>query len=282
MKLCHFELDGRVGLAVEKNNCRVEVDGFSSLDEALQSEGGIAALRQHIREGGLKGTVAGEAKWRTPILKPGKILAVVQNYHKHAAEFGNDAPSEPVWFSKLNTSMTSHESNIRIPEWVDGRVDHEVELAVIIGSTASNVTEPDALNHVAGYSILNDVSARRIQKQDRDNRHPWLRCKNFDTFTPFGAWMVTPDEVRDPQNLEIRCLVNNEVRQESNTSNMIHSVAKIISVVSRYTTLEPGDVIATGTPEGVGNLRDGDRVVCEVGKIGMLQNDVQRPNPETA
>lgn len=214
--------------------------------------------------------------WLPPLVRPGKIVAMVQNYRKHAAEFGNVAPPEPVWFGKLSSSLAGNNQPIVIPSWVDGRVDHEVELGVVIGKRAKEVSEAEAISHVAGYTVINDVSARRIQKEDREKTHPWLRCKNFDTFTPMGPYFVPARFVPDPQNLRIACRVNGETRQDANTSDMIHPVAKQIAVMSRWMTLEPGDVIATGTPEGVNNLRDGDECECEIESIGILRNPVSR------
>lgn len=218
--------------------------------------------------------------WLPPIPRPGKILAMVQNYHKHAAEFGNEAPPAPVWFGKIASSLTGHETPIRIPAWVDGRVDHEVELAVVMGHLAKEVLEDGALGLVAGYTIVNDMSARRIQKDDRENKHPWLRCKNFDTFTPMGPYFVPARYVPDPQTLKISCRVNGETRQNATTGDMVHSVSRVITEMSRWMTLEPADVIATGTPEGVYNLRDGDVVECEIEGLGTLRNTVQRPGQQ--
>lgn len=214
--------------------------------------------------------------WLPPLPRPGKIVAMVQNYRKHAAEFGNTAPPAPTWFAKLPSSLTGHEQPIRIPGWVDGRVDHEVELAVVVGKAASSIAEAEALRHVAGYSVLNDVSARRIQKDDREAKLPWTRCKNFDTFTPMGPWLVPARYVPDPQALAISCRVNGETRQQSSTAEMIHPVARQLAEMSRWMTLEPGDVVATGTPEGVNNLKDGDICECEVAGIGLLRNRVSR------
>lgn len=214
--------------------------------------------------------------WLPPVPRPGKIVAMIQNYRKHAAEFGNVAPPEPTWFAKLTTSLTGNEQVVQVPDWIDGRVDHEVELAVVIGRTVKDIEEDSALDAVAGYTILNDVSARRIQKQDRENKHPWLRCKNFDSFTPMGPYCVPSSYVDDPQNLRISCRVNDETRQDANTTDMIHSVRKTIAEMSRWMTLEPGDVLATGTPEGVYNLRGGDVCECEIENLGVLRNHVQR------
>lgn len=220
--------------------------------------------------------------WLPPIPRPGKIVAMIQNYKKHAEEFGNTPPPRPTWFSKLNTSLTGHETPVRVPSWVDGRVDHEVELGVIIGETAKELVEDTALDVVAGYTIINDISARRIQGQDRENKHPWLRSKSFDTFTPMGPYFVPARYVNDPQDLNIACRVNGEMRQDGNTRDMIHPVGAIIAEMSRWMTLEPGDVVATGTPEGVYNLRGGDVCECEISGLGTLRNEVERaPRNET-
>ncbi|MBE7491563.1 MAG: fumarylacetoacetate hydrolase family protein [Planctomycetes bacterium] len=212
-----------------------------------------------------------------PILRPGKIIAMVQNYQKHAAEFGNTAPPEPTWFAKLPSSLCGHEATIVIPRWLEGRVDHEVELAVVIGRRCKDVPAQNAPDVIAGYSVLNDVSARRVQKQDREKQHPWTRCKNLDTFTPMGPYFVPARFVPDPNALRIACRVNGEIRQNATTADMIHPVARQIAEMSRWMTLEPGDVIATGTPEGVGPLNDGDVCECEIQGVGLLRNRVSRP-----
>jgi 2-keto-4-pentenoate hydratase/2-oxohepta-3-ene-1,7-dioic acid hydratase in catechol pathway len=204
---------------------------------------------------------------------------MVQNYRKHAAEFGNTPPQAPVWFGKISSSLTGHNTDIRIPSWVDGRVDHEVELAAVIGLTVKDIAREGALGAVAGYTVANDMSARRIQGQDRDNKHPWLRCKNFDTFTPMGPYFVPARYIRDPQALRITCKVNGETRQDATTADMVHPVAAIVAEMSRWMTLEPADIICTGTPEGVYNLRDGDVCECEIEKLGKLTNPVKRPAP---
>ncbi|MCC6574296.1 MAG: fumarylacetoacetate hydrolase family protein [Planctomycetes bacterium] len=214
--------------------------------------------------------------WMPPVLRPPKIIAMVQNYQAHAAEFKNEAPSEPVWFAKTGNSLTGHEQPIILPAWLESRVDHEVELAVIIGRRAKDVPQDQWRDYVLGYSIINDVSARHLQKTDRENKHPWTRCKNFDTFTPFGPYLVPAASVNDPQKLKISCRVGAEVRQNSTTSDMIHPVAKLIAVLSKFMTLEPGDVIATGTPAGVGKLLAGDSCECEIEGLGVLRNPVQK------
>lgn len=285
MRFFSFEHDGELHLGVERGDARhditrgavrdfgkralVEFLANDQLDKLIESIEGETLLLEEMP------TVF---TWLSPIPRPGKILAMVQNYRKHAAEFGNEAPPKPVWFGKLASSLTGHETAIKVPSWVDGRVDHEVELGAVIGTYAKEVPEDSALECVAGYTIVNDMSARRIQKDDRENKHPWLRCKNFDTFTPMGPYFVPARYIPDPQALRITCRVNGEARQDATTADMVHPVRKVISEMSRWMTLQPGDVIATGTPEGVYNLRDGDVCECEIEHLGTLRNPVERPS----
>lgn len=280
-RLFAYERGRAPGLGAEVNGRLLDATGFLAeryhtqslmplvetgrLNDAAQA---VAASVARLKE------LAPGFAWALPLKRPHKIIALVQNYQDHAAEFGATAPSEPVWFSKLSTSLAAHESEIVLPAWLESRVDHEVELAVILGRSGKEIAPEKALEYVAGYSIMNDVSARHLQKSDRENKHPWLRCKNFDTFTPFGPCLVAAAAIPDPQALAISCRVNGEVRQNGGTKQMIHPVAKVIAVLSRYMTLEAGDVISTGTPAGVGKLAEGDTVECEVEGVGLLRNRV--------
>jgi 2-keto-4-pentenoate hydratase/2-oxohepta-3-ene-1,7-dioic acid hydratase in catechol pathway len=287
MRFFAFELDGETRLGVEREGVQHDVTrgcvrdfGKRLLLDFLREDELDALVSSIEDESLLLEEMPDHFNWLPPIPCPGKILAMVQNYRKHAAEFGNSAPPAPVWFGKLASSLTGQQTDIRIPAWVDGRVDHEVELAVVMGQRAREVLEDSALDLVAGYSIANDISARRIQKDDRENKHPWLRSKNFDTFTPMGPYFVPARYVPDPQALKIICRVNGETRQDATTADMIHPVRRIIAEMSRWMTLEPGDVICTGTPEGVYNLRDGDVCECEIAGLGILRNPVKRPQVE--
>lgn len=211
----------------------------------------------------------------SPVPRPGKVVAVGLNYHEHVAEGGRDTPPEPVLFAKFTSSIVGHGAEITWDPGLTAAVDFEAELAVVIGRTARHVTEAEALDHVLGYTCLNDVSARDLQYADKQ----FVRAKSLDTFTPIGPALVTADEVPDPQALGIRCLVNGEVMQDSSTARMIHGVATLIAFCSRAFTLEPGDIITTGTPSGVGwfrdpkrMLRDGDEVAVEIEGVGRLVN----------
>ena len=213
----------------------------------------------------------------SPILKPGKIIAIGLNYLDHCLEQGKTPPERPTIFTKFSTAVNHQGGEIRWDPNLTQMVDYEAELAVVIGKRAYRVHEEDAYDYVAGYTCLNDVTARDLQRADRQ----WVRGKSLDTFAPMGPVMVTADELPDPHTLDIRCWVNGELRQESNTNQLIHTVPKLIAFCSRAFTLEPGDIITTGTPGGVGVFRDppvflkpGDEIVVEIESIGRLHNRV--------
>ncbi len=211
-----------------------------------------------------------------PVPDPQKIICIGQNYRDHCEEQGKPLPESPVVFAKFPTALIGQFHAILKPPLTE-KMDYEAELGVVIGREAKNVSEQDALSYVAGYTIINDVSARDIQFADGQ----WVRGKSFDTFCPAGPYLVTKDEVGDPQNLTIRLTVNGEERQRSNTSNMVFSVAYLVSYLSQVCTLLPGDMISTGTPGGVGVFRDPpvflkkeDVISVEIEKLGTLTNAV--------
>jgi 2-keto-4-pentenoate hydratase/2-oxohepta-3-ene-1,7-dioic acid hydratase in catechol pathway len=212
------------------------------------------------------------------ISRPGKIVCVGLNYLDHAQEGGMDLPKAPLLFAKWpNTLIGPGEPIVLPPESTE--VDYEAELGVVIGTTAKRVSEADALDHVEGYICLNDVSARDLQFADGQ----WTRGKSPDTFCPVGPRLVPREEIDDPQQLGIRCILNGETMQDSSTAQMIFSVAEVIAYVSLVITLERGDLIATGTPAGVGVFRDpkvlledGDEVSIEIDGLGTLTNPVQK------
>jgi 2-keto-4-pentenoate hydratase/2-oxohepta-3-ene-1,7-dioic acid hydratase in catechol pathway len=219
--------------------------------------------------------------WLAP-LRPTDIYCVGLNYRAHAAETGSPIPEHPVLFMKPSTAVCNPGSPILLPAACEHgpEVDYEAELAVIIGTMARNVTVDRALDHVFAYTCANDVSARRWQKQAGGGQ--WIRGKSFDTFCPLGPVLVTADEVPDPQDLAIRSVLNGQTMQSSNTADMIFSVAELIAFISRDTTLSPGTVILTGTPEGVGFARkppvylaEGDTIEISIGGIGTLSNPVR-------
>jgi 2-keto-4-pentenoate hydratase/2-oxohepta-3-ene-1,7-dioic acid hydratase in catechol pathway len=212
------------------------------------------------------------------ITRPGKIVCVGLNYHDHAEEGGQDLPKAPLLFAKWPNTLIGDGEPIVLPA-ESSEVDYEAELGVVIGTTAKHVSERDALDHVQGYICVNDVSARDLQFGDGQ----WTRGKSPDTFCPVGPRLVPREEIDDPQTLAIRCVLNGQTMQDSSTSQMIFSVAEIIAYVTRVITLEPGDLIATGTPAGVGVFRDpkvllqdGDEVSVEIDGLGTLTNPVQK------
>lgn len=212
-----------------------------------------------------------------PSPRPGKVVCIGLNYRLHAEEGGMPVPEVPILFPKFANSIVGPDTTVPIPPIVT-RADYEAELAVVIGRRCSRVAVDDALDpafgYVAGYTCANDLSARDLQFETAQ----WMRGKAIDGFLPLGPWLVTPDEVGDPEQLGIRCWVNGELRQDSTTSDLIFGVAELISFISQACTLEPGDVIITGTPSGVGMAFDpprwltrGDETIVEIGKLGRLR-----------
>ena len=212
-------------------------------------------------------------KFDVPITRPQKIICIGRNYRAHAKEWKEKVPEKPLFFSKLSSSLTPHESNIRIPAGV-GRVDNELELAVVIGKKAFRVSEAAAMDFVAGYTIANDVTAREMQREDIKNGRPWTMAKGLNTFCPMGPYLVPADAIADPHNLDLELKVNGETRQKANTSEMIFKVPQLISYISQYITFYPGDIICTGTPEGTLPLQPGDKIEASIENLGILKNSV--------
>ena len=218
--------------------------------------------------------IEGEFQFQLPISRPSKIIGLGRNYKAHARELKHDIPEEPLFFCKSPSALIPHQAQIVIPGWMNERVDHEGELALIIGKECKNVSEKDAMAHIAGYAILNDVTARKMQQQDIANHMPWFRSKSIDTFCPLGPYLIPADEIPDPHKLNISLTVNGEERQKAKTSAMIFKIPKIISFISRFMTLNSGDIIATGTPEGVSPVKDGDVIEISITGLGTLHNTV--------
>lgn len=219
-----------------------------------------------------------EISLSAPVPRPGKIICVGLNYRDHAAETGKPIPTEPVLFAKFANSVVGDGAVVEMPP-ATSEVDWEAELGVVIGSRASRVSVDEALDHVAGYTCMNDLSARDLQRSGGQ----WTRGKAIDDFLPMGPYLVTTDEVPDPQDLRIRCLLNGEAVQDSTTAEMVFGVAELVSIISQTLALEPGDCIATGTPPGVGMaktpprfLASGDEVVVEIEGLGQLRTTMAR------
>lgn len=210
------------------------------------------------------------------VTDPGKIICIGLNYRRHAEETGMAIPEYPILFNKFNNTLTGHGSEVPLPR-TSHKVDYEAELGIVIGRTAKYVAEEEALDYVFGYCAANDLSARDLQLRTSQ----WLAGKSCDKFSPIGPYLVTADEVGDPNQLDIQCTVNGELRQNSNTSDMIFNCKQIVSYVSQCMTLSPGDIILTGTPEGVVMgyppekqfyLQAGDVVTVQIEKLGAITN----------
>jgi 5-oxopent-3-ene-1,2,5-tricarboxylate decarboxylase/2-hydroxyhepta-2,4-diene-1,7-dioate isomerase len=228
-----------------------------------------------LQDHALLDTMVVEAAELLPPFLPNRIIALGRNYAAHAAETGHQPPKEPVFFMKATTSVIGPEEPVLIPKEAT-RVDHEVELAVVIGKGGKRIPKHQAMDHVAGYTILNDVTERDMQTRDMALSHPWFLSKSFDTFGPLGPCIALPDGIPDPHNLELKLTVNGEVRQESKTSDLIFKIPELIASLSRYLTLEPGDLISTGTPEGISPVKPGDVMEAYVEGIGTLRNPVEK------
>ncbi len=255
----------------------VSLDGIATVDELIAAGPDAWAEARDAVDGSAEPLRTGMLD--APLRAPSKIACVGLNYHDHCRETGMEAPARPLIFAKFNSSLTGPDRPIEWPEGLTEQVDWEAELAVVIGRRTRHATEAEALDAVFGYTAANDVSARDLQFADQQ----WIRGKSLDTFCPVGPVIVTPDEFGDPQDKRVLARVNGETMQDSTTAEMIFGVAEIVSFLSRACTLEPGDLILTGTPWGVGGFRDppiflkpGDTVEIEVEGVGVLANDVGR------
>lgn len=282
MKLCRFRVNGKVLLGVVQKDRVFDLASLGCpcpsmlaiIENAPKSLVEIASLV----EGAKGGYLLDEVTLLAPIEKPGKYLAIGMNYKKHedeAVKMGIAAPKAQVWFNKQTTCINHPYGAIETG--VTKKLDYEVELGLVIGKSAKHVDAASALDYVFGYFVANDVSARDWQFHSPT----FTMGKSFDTHGPIGPWIVTADEIPDPQNLDLECYVNGELRQSNNTSAMIHDIASQIAYLSTAFTLEPGDLLATGTPEGVGVamepqcfLQVGDVVRCTVEGIGVIENTV--------
>jgi 2-keto-4-pentenoate hydratase/2-oxohepta-3-ene-1,7-dioic acid hydratase in catechol pathway len=237
--------------------------GTTALARLIEKAGRMGGL--HLAESGIE---LGPC-----VTRPEKILCVGLNYRRHAAEVGQPIPPVPILFNKYNTALAAHRGVVNVSQQPAEKIDYEVELVVVIGKTARNVSPADALAHVFGYCVGNDLSARDLQSRTSQ----WMLGKSLDGFGPIGPYLVTADQVGDPNNLKIECRVNGDVRQSSNTSDMVFNCAALVSYISKHFTLAPGDIIFTGTPEGVIAgypkdkqvwLKPGDKVTSTIEKLG--------------
>ncbi len=294
MKLVTFEQGGNIFPGVMKGGYVIKLASFVSLRDLnfgcnkcllplieASDEKRMALLRDElgsISDGTLK-KLAGDdqaypaegVKLRAPILRPPAVFCLGFNFRSHAPELKRSVPEVPVIFMKPSKAVVGPDDNIMMPK-VATRVDYEVELTAVIGKGGRNIPKAKAYSHVFGYTVLNDITARDIQQRDFTLMRPWLRSKGFDSFAPIGPCVATPDELANPMDLELKLTVNGEQRQKSRTTDMVFDIPSVIEYISSFTTLEPGAIIALGTPEKIGQLHDGDVVEASIEGIGTLRN----------
>uniref|UniRef100_UPI00406CFFA9 fumarylacetoacetate hydrolase family protein n=1 Tax=Neobacillus sp. FSL H8-0543 TaxID=2954672 RepID=UPI00406CFFA9 len=283
LKLVSFYQNDEIKLGIKTDAGIIDVSAASDktgitapktvLDVINEGENALDALNR-IQKNSQEMINDEDIRYAAAIPNAGKVLCVGANYRKHAIESGLAIPEDPIYFAKYANSLSGHGEEVAVP-YMAKEVDYEVELVVVIGKPAKKVSTEDALDYVFGYATGNDLSVRELQF--RSNQ--WMYGKAIDGFAPLGPYIVTADEVPNPQNLNLKCWVNGELRQDSNTEDMIFSVATIVSDLSQIMTLEPGDVIYSGTPEGVimgmeqkNWLKPGDEIVCEIDGLGRLVN----------
>ena len=286
MRLLRFDKAGAATLGVLRGDEIVPLGALSGRYPTMLSiiaagDEASSAIARYVETAADAIPFAG-ARLLAPIERPGKYLAIGMNYRKHIAEaerLGVAAPTQQFWFNKQTTCVAGPFDDI--DPGVTEKLDYEAELCAVIGRPAKGVSEADASKHVFGYMVCNDVSARDWQQHSPT----FTMGKSFDTHGPVGPWIVTADEIADPHALALRCLVNGEVRQDSDTSQMVHTLWAQIAYLSTAFTLEPGDLLATGTPHGVGAamvpqvwLKPGDVVRCEIEGIGAIENTVAGPS----
>ncbi|HVF29688.1 MAG TPA: fumarylacetoacetate hydrolase family protein [Pyrinomonadaceae bacterium] len=249
----------------------VDVNAFLDLDSGL-----LQRADNSLRHGTSKIIDRNKLRLAAPVPRPGKVICIGLNYRNHAIESGMDIPKSPIIFSKFSSCVVAPDDPVRIPT-ASTQTDYEAELAFVIGRRASNVKAADAMNYVLGYTNFNDVSARDFQFADGQ----WQRGKSCDTFAPMGPFIATADEIADPHDLRIRFRLNGETFQDSTTSELIFRIPELVEFLSSSITLEPGDVVATGTPPGVGfarkppvYLKSGDVCEVEIEGLSVLSNPV--------
>jgi 2,4-didehydro-3-deoxy-L-rhamnonate hydrolase len=277
MKLIRAGEIGKEKPAVIRDGQWLDVSPFfKDFDEAFFENDGISQLKEIVEKHDLQ-TLDLSQRLGSPIARPSKIVCIGLNYARHARETNAAIPREPILFFKSTTSLSGPDDNIIIPK-NSVKTDWEVELAVIIGKKATYVEEADAMDYVAGYCVHNDVSERAFQLEHGGQ---WVKGKSCDTFAPLGPWLVTKDEIDDPGNLRLWLSVNGQMMQDSNTNDLIFKVPFLVSYISQFMTLLPGDVISTGTPSGVGlgfnppvYLKEGDVVELGINGLGRQKQEV--------
>lgn len=268
MRIAQYYHNGRLQVGLIKADQLLPLDFNGNMLEFIQD-------RPALDTASKEPLPLAHIQWAPAVHNPSKIIAIGLNYLDHIRESKGTMPSNPLVFAKFPNALIGHQAKIIWDTSITQKVDFEAELAVIIGKETTCISEDQVLEHVFGYTCANDVSARDLQFGDGQ----WVRGKSLDTFCPLGPWIVTTDELQDPQNLKIQCRVNGQVMQESHTGIMIFPVARLVHFLSKHFTLLPGDIILTGTPHGVGAfrkpavyLKTGDKVEVEIERIGCLSN----------
>jgi 2-keto-4-pentenoate hydratase/2-oxohepta-3-ene-1,7-dioic acid hydratase in catechol pathway len=280
MKLIRFgEINKEKPGVILPDGTKIDVSKFvNDYDEQFFGNQGIEKLNKWLEKNHDSCPVIdNDNRLGSPLFRPSKIVCVGLNYAKHAKESGMDVPEEPVLFFKASSAIIGPYDSITIPKGSE-KSDWEVELAVVIGNKASYVSEKDALSHIAGYVLHNDVSERSYQLERSGQ---WVKGKSCDTFAPIGPFIATPDEIGDPNNLNLWLKLNGEEMQNSNTSDFIFNIQQVVSYISQFMTLLPGDIISTGTPFGVGlglnpprYLKDGDVIELGIDGLGSLKTNM--------
>jgi acylpyruvate hydrolase len=277
MRLATLAADVGSRAVVVRDDGAVPVDGYADVGALLRDPAGHEAARRAEQDGAA--APLDERRLMRPVLAPGAVVCVGLNYRSHIVEMGRELPAHPTLFGKLPRALTDPYADIALPA-VSAQVDYEAELAVVIGAGGRGIARDDAWSHVAGLTVFNDVTARDFQRRTLQ----WFAGKTFQGSTPMGPWIVTPDEVGDLQERELRLTVNGEERQRARLGDLVFDVAALIADVSAIVELEPGDVIATGTPGGVGEgsgrfLADGDVVSVRIDGIGEIRNTFREAAP---
>lgn len=292
MKLLNYRINGEVNAGLKVSDGIIDIRetlhniGMNYIPNTMQEiiatgEAGLSKIVKEIETNADKTVFIDEnaIEYAPCINNPGKIICVGLNYQKHAMESNMPIPENPILFNKFNNSLTGHQEKVTISKYTK-ELDYEAELGIVIGKHANDIKEEEALDHVFGYFTANDLSARDLQFKSTQ----WMLGKTSDGFLPVGPYLVTKDEVENPDNLRITCTLNGETKQDSNTSDMIFDCKEIISYTSKYISLEPGDIIITGTPEGVimGEqedrrywIKDGDEVTISIEKLGSITNEFE-------
>lgn len=279
MKLIRFGQPGKEKPGIILDNKRYDVSSFiKDYDEDFFANDGINQLREIAAKNKLPEADAAQ-RLGCPVCKPSKVICIGLNYAKHAKETNAAIPKEPIIFFKATTSVSGPDDDIIIPKDSE-KTDWEVELAVVIGKKTQYVEESDAMDHVASYCLHNDVSERAFQLERGGQ---WVKGKSCDTFAPLGPWLATKDEIPDPENLRLWLTVNGQMMQDSNTDDLIFKIPFLVSYISRFMTLLPGDIISTGTPAGVGlgfnppvYLKEGDVVELGIDGLGTQKQQVKK------